>query len=260
MQPIRQASKSVATATTRNTAVMQFIPSAPPPSGSRILQASHRCRALIVAALMGAVQRETALSQGAAVGSQPCLRGRLFGARLNTDIRQPRYPGNGKIVRGGHAVNWFQHCVRGYAAFSGRASTSAFWPLYLVAIAISLACRGMGHLFPTISGVLRGAIGAFLVSPDLAVLTRRLHDRRRSGWWTAAFIVALAIARIGRHSKQPPGNYVLAFGMVFAMLGFIFVLLYIMMIPGDIGPNRYGPRAQPNPTKRRMASCHRAKR
>ncbi len=56
--------------------------------------------------------------------------------------------------------------------------------------------------------------GAYSLLPFLCVTVRRLHDTGRSGRWVLTSLVPL--------------------------LGWL-VLLYFMLLDGDVGPNLYGP-------------------
>ena len=84
--------------------------------------------------------------------------------------------------------------------------------------------------------------------PTIAVTTRRLHDKGKSGWWQIAPIASLVVglilwAVIG-------ANFGGVLGMVPGILGLLillfspvsFVLIIVWAIQkGDEGPNKYGP-------------------
>ena len=74
-----------------------------------------------------------------------------------------------------------------------------------------------------------------LLFPTACILSKRLHDRGRAGWW--AFVVVGALIAVWP-SPQTPVGYV---GAAILALGFVELGLR----PGEPGPNRFGsnPRA-----------------
>ncbi|MCT7466485.1 DUF805 domain-containing protein [Aliarcobacter cryaerophilus] len=90
-------------------------------------------------------------------------------------------------------MNYFIHCLKNYATFSGRATRSEYWyfTLFYILIIISLT------IFDEITGTYDEVSGFGLTSlifslamfiPSLAVFVRRLHDTNRTGWW---FLIVL---------------------------------------------------------------------
>ena len=78
-------------------------------------------------------------------------------------------------------------------------------------------------------------ISGWIVYPALfyagtCVLSKRLHDRGRSGWWAA--LILASIAAIWPH---PVGFLDFAFFLVV-----IWALVELAIMPGEQGPNRYG--------------------
>ena len=111
-------------------------------------------------------------------------------------------------------------CFSKYVSFQGRAPRSEYWffALFIVIVVIVLVA---------VSGLLGGAIGTILsivlalfmlaiILPSLAVTVRRLHDTDHSGWWYFIQLVPV----VG--------------GLWF---------LYLMVISGTQGPNRFGAPA-----------------
>lgn len=113
--------------------------------------------------------------------------------------------------------------LKKYADFSGRARPGEFWTFFLLngALIISLAVPGgvffkntdVGNFFFGLSGAM--FLGTLI--PFYAVATRRLHDTGRSGFW----IFIKFIPYIGG-----------------------LVLLILLALEGERGPNKYGK----NPT------------
>jgi uncharacterized membrane protein YhaH (DUF805 family) len=78
-----------------------------------------------------------------------------------------------------------------------------------------------------------------LLFPTACVLSKRLHDRGLAGWW--GFLVVWALIEVW---PQPSNLFGYA---AMAVLAVTFVNLGLM--PGQPGPNRFGP----NPVDRRRA-------
>ena len=79
-------------------------------------------------------------------------------------------------------MNYFLDGYRQFANFEGRASRKQYWMFYLFYLISYI-------FFAIIDGLLR-TDGLFialfaLVSllPNIAIVTRRLHDINKSGWW-----------------------------------------------------------------------------
>jgi uncharacterized membrane protein YhaH (DUF805 family) len=128
-------------------------------------------------------------------------------------------------------------CLRKYGTFTGRAPAAEFWLFYL-ALAIVNAVIFVALLLPALitmdpvtqePGVL-GSIGSTLLAivmlgtlvPLVAAAVRRLHDTGKSGWFYLLCLVPL--------------------------IGGIVVIV-LLALPGEPGPNRFGPdpKAVPQP-------------
>jgi uncharacterized membrane protein YhaH (DUF805 family) len=101
--------------------------------------------------------------------------------------------------------------LKKYAVFSGRASRSEYWQFVLVSIIISIILGivddTLGLSRPDGGGVLSDIYVLVVLIPSIAVGVRRIHDGDRSGWWILL----------------PLYN------------------LYLLIIKGTAGPNRFGP-------------------
>ena len=97
-----------------------------------------------------------------------------------------------------------------------------------------------------------------LILPSLAVTARRLHDTDRTAWWMLLYlipilggivlaIVALALLGINAFDPWQAGDVEWGvIGVLFLVwfLGSVaawIVLLVFQILPGTVGPNRYGP-------------------
>lgn len=63
------------------------------------------------------------------------------------------------------------------------------------------------------------------------VLSKRLHDRGRSGWWAAVILVAIVMVW-----PSPEG-----FFDFIAVLVLVWAVIDLCVMPGERGDNRYGP-------------------
>lgn len=163
-------------------------------------------------------------------------------------------------------------CFKKYAVFKGRAARAEFWWFILFLLLLELAASFIGGLLmvplllkgnftpDAIQGAMMpvtvgyGAIELALLLPSLGVLTRRLHDTNKSGWWIVAYYVLalvllallFALSLMGVSDYAPDAEMPTGIVMAFAFLGlllfaFCIVLLVWCVKRGTVGPNRYGP-------------------
>jgi uncharacterized membrane protein YhaH (DUF805 family) len=82
----------------------------------------------------------------------------------------------------------FFSVLKKYAVFSGRASRSEFWVLYLIwgiiYFVLSVIDLAIGTEIGGDVGILSFVYLFATVLPALGVQVRRLHDTGRSGWWS----------------------------------------------------------------------------
>jgi uncharacterized membrane protein YhaH (DUF805 family) len=158
--------------------------------------------------------------------------------------------------------------------FSGRINRAKMWLFFLLYFVFAcagvfavLSAIGLNHLAaigqhkedaamvfanpalkPTF-GVL-GLIYMLFIWMDLAVKTKRLHDRDKSAWWLLVFValpLALGVARLvtmfgAMHAHGAPGMDpigTLLGGASFLIQIWAFVELYCLR--GTVGENRFGP-------------------
>lgn len=107
----------------------------------------------------------------------------------------------------------FVTCRSKYAIFGGRASRSEFWWFQLAVISLGIVMSYFSNRGgPPLSDFGPLLFNLAVLSPTLAVGSRRLHDVGRSGWWQL---------------------------LIFTIVG-LFVLLYWWVQPSQPGPNQYG--------------------
>jgi uncharacterized membrane protein YhaH (DUF805 family) len=91
-------------------------------------------------------------------------------------------------------------------------------------------------VYEAIAGTTLHWITGWFVYPPLfycgvCVLSKRLHDRGRSGWWAA-----LVLASVVAVWPQPNSFFDFAFTLVLIWAG-----VELGAMPGEAGANRYGP-------------------
>jgi uncharacterized membrane protein YhaH (DUF805 family) len=115
-----------------------------------------------------------------------------------------------------------------FLSASGRIARGPF----LIA---SAALLGFAILYEAIAGMTIHLLTGWLVYPPLlfvatCVLSKRLHDRGRSGWWAAVILVSLI-------AVWPTPKHFLDF--LFAGV-VVWTIIELGVMPGEQGANRYG--------------------
>ena len=87
-------------------------------------------------------------------------------------------------------------CFRKFFDFKGRARRSEYWWFMLFVLIVSSVFNYGGLLIPALSfvGLLCSLV---LFIPQFAVLTRRLHDTGRSGWWVLMLAIFYLLVLVG---------------------------------------------------------------
>ena len=114
-------------------------------------------------------------------------------------------------------MKWFIKCIKNYTLFRGRASRTEFWYFllywaifYVIIIAvekvlgldfINLKALPFSEYIPLANlydkvGLLTVIYRPLTILPSLAVISRRLHDINRSGWWCLMCVTPLVIILI----------------------------------------------------------------
>ena len=115
-----------------------------------------------------------------------------------------------------------------YVSGGGRIGRRVFVPaLALVILAFELYQR-LGSLVHWITG---WAVYPVLICAAASVLSKRLHDRGRSGWWAALVLLALALV----WPEFRGGWAVLATPVM------IWAVVELGLMAGEQGANRFGP-------------------
>ncbi len=134
-------------------------------------------------------------------------------------------------------------CFSKYAVFSGRAQRSEFWWFFL----FSVVSSGIANIVPVIGQI----YPLVLLIPSLAVSARRLHDTGRSARWLLLYLgsilaigIAFAAAALAfvYDDEEAIGIILLTIIVsLFIALGCSIAPLIFYVLPGTVGPNRYGP-------------------
>lgn len=121
-------------------------------------------------------------------------------------------------------------CLVDYGTFAGRAPRAEYWWWVLTVTVASAMMSYFGGLWA------HAAFWLATLIPYLAVTSRRLHDRGRSGWWQAlpiGLLIAFAIVAFA------VGGW--AAGVVgLAALAASVWLVVVLMRRGDPERNEYG--------------------
>jgi uncharacterized membrane protein YhaH (DUF805 family) len=107
---------------------------------------------------------------------------------------------------------------------------------FLIAAAVLLVILA---LYEAITGPTLRLLTGWLMYPGLlfaaaCVLSKRLHDRGRTGWLAAVVLVAIVAVW-----PAPAGFFDFVFSMVI-----IWAIVELGVLPGEQGANRYGPNPQ----------------
>ncbi len=118
--------------------------------------------------------------------------------------------------------------IETFLSASGRLARGPF-------IVASLILIGIVVLYQAVVGdVAQWLTGWIIYIPALycgaCIVSKRLHDRGRSGWWAA--LVLLALVALWPH---PMGF----FGFLFLLVG-IWAVVELAVMPGEQGANRFG--------------------
>jgi uncharacterized membrane protein YhaH (DUF805 family) len=124
-------------------------------------------------------------------------------------------------------------------SFTGRLNRAPFWLAGIAASAsavlIFLAAAAIGRPTPAI--VLALLVVPALIWITLALATKRLHDRDKSGWWLLLFYFAPGILDTIEESIGSAGFIVGLIGIGISIWG----LVELGFLGGTAGQNRYGP-------------------
>ncbi|EGQ8177021.1 DUF805 domain-containing protein [Vibrio parahaemolyticus] len=132
-------------------------------------------------------------------------------------------------------------------SFHGRIDRKTYW-IWNVIYYISIIGFGAGisKLFPAFSYLLLPIFLLLLLIPDLAITTKRWHDRDKSIYWLGLNI-PLVIGRIATPMTSPMAQESSTPQLFIASISLIcglWILIECGFLKGTSGPNKYGPEPQ----------------
>ncbi|MCJ2177879.1 DUF805 domain-containing protein [Novosphingobium album (ex Hu et al. 2023)] len=153
----------------------------------------------------------------------------------------------------------FGQAIRRTFTANGRARRSE---LIVYVVVSQLLCAVLAVLAGfTLEGEplawLRFAMFSLAVAPLFALTARRLHDFRQSGKWTvllwlvAARSIGLDLAaRLGGWETRALIEAPLSYVDWLLFLPFVWLYVVLVIVPGNKGPNRFGPDQHDEPENR----------
>jgi uncharacterized membrane protein YhaH (DUF805 family) len=112
----------------------------------------------------------------------------------------------------------------------GRAPRAQAWIGAVVLVALAALYEALVGEIGTLHWLTGWFVYPALIFCGACVLSKRLHDRGRSGWWAALILVAVAAAW-----PQPSQFFDFLFVMVL-----LWALVELGVMPGEGGANRFG--------------------
>ena len=116
-----------------------------------------------------------------------------------------------------------------FLSASGRLARTPFW--IATAILIALAATYEAWVGPTLHWLTGWVVYPGLLYCGACVLSKRLHDRGRSGWWAALLLFALVAVWPTPHG----------FGAFLFTLILAWGVIELGVMQGEDGANRFGP-------------------
>jgi uncharacterized membrane protein YhaH (DUF805 family) len=111
----------------------------------------------------------------------------------------------------------------------GRSGRSQTWIAVGVLFFTSLIYEAIAG--PTLKLLTFWIVYPALLASATCVISKRLHDRGRSGWWAALVLFALSLTW-----PTPRGGWAVA-----AFPVMVWALVELGVLPGEQGTNRFGP-------------------
>ncbi|MEO8113416.1 MAG: DUF805 domain-containing protein [Phenylobacterium sp.] len=115
--------------------------------------------------------------------------------------------------------------------FSGVGRAARTPSLIAAAILLTVAALYEASVGATLHWLTGWIVYPALIYCGACVLSKRLHDRGRSGWWSALILVA--VVAVWPH---PDGFFDFLFALVLVWAG-----VELAVMAGEDGTNRYGP-------------------
>lgn len=141
-------------------------------------------------------------------------------------------------------MNWYFEVLKKYAVFNGRARRKEYWYFILFNFIISLIFALINEISIYID-FLSSVYSVIILTPNVAVTVRRLHDTDHTGWW----VLLIVIPAIGWVIFYFIAQYYLMLDlfylgmMIFSIISLISWIILTIFTVQDSSPgeNRYGP-------------------
>lgn len=145
-------------------------------------------------------------------------------------------------------MNYYVRALKKYADFKGRDTRPQFWYFYLIHFIISLILGVIDNFIG--SEIFVGLYGLAVLIPTLAIMTRRLHDIGKSGWWIltlflvpfglfiALTIILLIVLAITGMTPDPFSTALMSPVIILIIFAYF---IYLFAPKGENKPNKYGP-------------------
>jgi uncharacterized membrane protein YhaH (DUF805 family) len=132
-------------------------------------------------------------------------------------------------------INWAEL----FFSSTGRLSRTPF-------VVSALALIGFAALYElVVPSVLHWLTGPFvysaLVYVGACLLSKRLHDRGRSGWMAAVILIALVSLWPAQRNLAQPGFLLLVIWQFISLIMVVWTVVELGFLPGEQGANRFGP-------------------
>jgi len=87
-------------------------------------------------------------------------------------------------------MDYFLDAYRQFANFQGRASRKQYWMFYLFYVISYIFFAIFDGLLRT-DGLFMALFALISLLPNIAIVTRRLHDIDKSGWWQLLIFIPI---------------------------------------------------------------------
>ncbi|EDP57500.1 DUF805 domain-containing protein [Vibrio sp. AND4] len=132
-------------------------------------------------------------------------------------------------------------------SFQGRIGRKTYWVWNIIYYILILGFgAGISKLFPQFSYILLPVFLLMLLIPDLAITTKRWHDRDKSIYWLALNI-PLIIGRVATPMTDPMAQAPSIPQMMMTSISLIcgiWILVECGLLKGTSGQNKYGPEPE----------------
>jgi uncharacterized membrane protein YhaH (DUF805 family) len=128
-----------------------------------------------------------------------------------------------------------------FTSFEGRINRKPYWIGALVFLAVVIVLYLIIFALGGFSALIVGYIIIAILSiyPSLALMTKRFHDRGKSGWWALVFYIPTVINSVVSYTD--PDSTITMITSVITLLVSIWILIELGFLKGKPGSNEYGP-------------------